>query len=89
MILVVLVPGGGGAVGVQDDGPAPLVDDDLVVEEAGQGAVVDAGRAAVGPVPEVADLTGAGWLVAAAQPVFTYRVGIHSSTPCLASDEDA
>jgi hypothetical protein len=28
---LVLVPGGGGAVGVQDQGPAPPVDDDLVV----------------------------------------------------------
>ena len=28
------VPGGGGAVGVQDQGPAPPVDHDLVVEPA-------------------------------------------------------
>jgi len=31
---LVLVPGGGGAVGVQDQGPAPAVDDDQVVEPA-------------------------------------------------------
>ncbi len=36
----VLVPGGGGAVGVEDDGPAPAVDDDLVVEGAEQYAVL-------------------------------------------------
>jgi hypothetical protein len=30
----VFVPGGGGAVGVQDDGPALLVDDDLVMMHA-------------------------------------------------------
>jgi len=31
---LVLVPRGGGAVGVDDQGPAPPVDDDLVVERA-------------------------------------------------------
>src|SRR5208283_5566448 len=45
---LVRVPGGGGAVGVQDQRPAPPVDHDLVVEEAKQHAVLDAGVAAVG-----------------------------------------
>ena len=35
----VLVPRGGGAVGVDGQGPAPAVDDDLVVEGAEQDAV--------------------------------------------------
>src|SRR5580658_6264705 len=62
------VPGGGGAVGVQDEGPAPAVDGDLVVEEAEQDAVCDAGGAAVGLVPDVVDLAGGGGLGAAAGP---------------------
>jgi hypothetical protein len=37
---LVVVPGGGGAVGVQDQGPAPAVDHNLVMEEAEQDAVV-------------------------------------------------
>src|SRR5271165_905004 len=45
---LVRVPGGGGAVGVQDQGPAPPVDHDLVVKEAQEHAVFDAGLAAVG-----------------------------------------
>src|SRR5262249_29643554 len=44
---LVLVPRRRGAIRVQDHGPAPLVDDDLVVKEAEQGAVGDAGGAAV------------------------------------------
>src|SRR5437867_2482169 len=48
---LVLVPRGRRPVGVEDDGPAPLVDDDLMVKEAEQGTIFDAGRAAVGPVP--------------------------------------
>jgi hypothetical protein len=50
--------GGSGAVGVQGDGPAPLVNRDLVVEEAVQGAAVDAGFPAVGQVGDVVDLAG-------------------------------
>jgi len=42
------------------------VDDDLVVEEAEQGAVGDAGRPAVGLVAEVVHLAAGGGLVAAA-----------------------
>jgi N-acetylmuramic acid 6-phosphate etherase len=50
--------GGGGAVGVEGDGPAPLVDGNVVVVvEAVQGAAVDAGRAAVGQVSHMVDLT--------------------------------
>src|SRR6476646_8850358 len=37
---LVLVPRGGGAVGVDDQGPAPPVYDDLVVERAQQDAVL-------------------------------------------------
>src|SRR5689334_15415509 len=36
----VLAPGGGGAVGVQDQGPALLVDHDLMMEPAQQHAVL-------------------------------------------------
>ena len=50
---LVFVPGGGGAVGVQDQGPARRVDHHLVVKPAQQHAVLDAGRAAVGLVPGV------------------------------------
>ena len=60
------VPGGGGAVGVQDEGPAPPVDHDLVVEEAEQQAVFGAGLAAVGLVPDVVDFARRRGLVAAA-----------------------
>ena len=62
------VPRGGGAVGVQDQGPAPPVDDDLMVEETQQDAVFGAGLAAVGLVPDVVDLACGGGLVAAAGP---------------------
>jgi sugar phosphate isomerase/epimerase len=59
--------GGGGAVGVEGDGPAPLVDGHVVVEEAVQGAAVNAGLAAVGQVGHMVHLTGGGGLVAAAR----------------------
>src|SRR5580658_9180551 len=62
------VPGGGGAVGVQDELPAPAVDGDLVVEEAEEDAVCDAGGAAVGLVADVVDLAGGGGLGAAPGP---------------------
>ena len=65
----VFVPGGGGAVGVQDQGPAPAVDHDLVVEPAQKHAVLDAGRAAVGLVPGVVDLARLGGLVAPPGPL--------------------
>ena len=51
----VAVPGGGGPVGVQDQGPAPPVDDDLVVIAAQQDAVLGAGLAAIGLVLDVMD----------------------------------
>src|SRR6266576_1438504 len=53
---LVLVPGGGGPVGVQHQGPALPVDRDLVVVGAQQHAVLGAGRAAVGLVPGVVHL---------------------------------
>jgi hypothetical protein len=59
--------GGGGAVRVQGDGPAPLVDRDLMVEPAEQRAAADAGGAAVGQVGHVVDLTGRGLVAAARQ----------------------
>src|SRR5689334_9973063 len=62
----VLVPGGGGAVGVQHDGPAVAVDLHLVVEPAEQRAVPDGGLAAVGLMGQVVDLAPGGGLVAAA-----------------------
>ena len=65
----VRAPGGGGAVGVHGDGPAPAVDRDLVVEGAVQAAVPDAGLAAVGLVGEMFDLAGGGGLAAAAEIV--------------------
>src|SRR5271165_3851826 len=66
---LVRVPGGGGAVGVQDQGPAPPVDHDLVVEEAQEHAVFDAGLAAVSLVLDVVDLAGAGGLVVPPGPL--------------------
>src|SRR6516225_2364226 len=50
---LVLVPGGGGAVRVQYQGPAPPVDRHLVMERAQQDTVRDRGLPAVGPVPGV------------------------------------
>jgi DeoC/LacD family aldolase len=55
---LVLVPGGGGPVGVQHQGPALPVDRDLVMEGAQQHAVFGAGLAAVGFVPGVVHLAG-------------------------------
>src|SRR5262245_55014961 len=65
---LVLVPGGGGAVRVQDQRPAASVDHDLVVEAAQEDAVPGAGVAAVGLVRGVVDFAGGGGLVAAARP---------------------
>src|ERR1700722_3671554 len=59
------VVGGGGAVGMENDGPAPLVDHDVVVIPAEKSAVVEAGLAAVGLGSGVVDLAGRGGLVAA------------------------
>ena len=59
--------GGCGAIRVEGDGPAPLVDGHMMVEEAVQGAAVHAGRAAVGQVPDVVDLAGRCGLVTAAR----------------------
>src|ERR1700684_1802629 len=57
--------GGGGAVGMENDGPAPLVDHDVVVIPAEKPAVVEAGLAAVGLGSGVVDLACRGGLVAA------------------------
>jgi hypothetical protein len=64
---LVLVPGGGGAVGVQDQGPAPAVDDHLMVEPAQKDTVRDGRRAAVGLVLGVVHLARFGGLVAPAR----------------------
>src|SRR5579859_5009794 len=61
-------PCGGGAVGVQDEGPAPAVDNDQVVIRAQKNAFCDAGGAAVGLVADVVDLAGGGGLGAPAGP---------------------
>src|SRR5258705_3457630 len=66
---LVLVPRAGRAVRVDDQGPAPAVDHDLVVEGAEQDAVLGRGRAAVGLVPGVVDLAGAGGLGATSGPL--------------------
>ena len=65
--------GGGGAVGVQGDRPAPLVNSHLMVEEAEQGAAGHAGGAAVGQVGHMVHLAGRGGLVAAAELVVTHQ----------------
>src|SRR5437868_2064769 len=63
---LVLIPGCVRAIRVEDHGPAPLVNDDMVVKETEQGAVGDAGGAAVLAVPQVVDLAAGRGLVAAA-----------------------
>jgi hypothetical protein len=50
--------GGGGAVGVEGDGPAPLVDCDVMVEEAVERTSVHAGLPAVGQVGHVVHFAG-------------------------------
>src|SRR5579859_6737616 len=67
------VPGGGGAVGVQDELPSPAVDDHLMMVKTEQNAVFDAGGAAVGLVPDVVDLAAGGGLGAAAGPPAVLR----------------
>ena len=57
--------GGGGAVGVAGDVPAPPVYRDLVVEPAVQAEVAQAGGAALGPRDQVVDLADGGGLPAA------------------------
>jgi hypothetical protein len=66
---LVLVPGRGRPVGVQDQGPAPAVDRDLMMEPAKKNAVLDGRGAAVGLVPGVVDLARLGGLVAPARPL--------------------
>src|SRR5262249_12901080 len=56
---------GGGAVGVERDGPAPPVDHDQVVERAHQQAVGEAGGAALAAGDDVVHVAGGRGLVAA------------------------
>src|SRR5689334_24591583 len=65
----VLVPGRGRPVRVDDQGPAPPVNRDLVMEPAQKYAVLDAGRAAVSLVPGVVHLARLGGLVAPPGPL--------------------
>src|SRR5690349_22492283 len=65
---LVLVPGSGGAIRIDHEGPAALVDHDLVVVPAQEDAVSDAGLAAVGLVAGVVDLARSRGLLAAAGP---------------------
>src|SRR5882672_12830268 len=60
---LVLVPRCRRPVRVDDQGPAPAMNDDLVVERAQQDTVLDRGRAAVGLVLGVVHLARAGGLV--------------------------
>ena len=55
----------GGAVGVQDDLPAPAVDADIMMKLAQQHAVAGAGRAAVFLVPDVVHVAPGGGAAAA------------------------
>src|SRR5690242_21576431 len=65
---LVLVPGSGGAIRIDHEGPAALVDHDLVVVPAQEDAASDAGLAAVGLVAGVVDLARSRGLLAAAGP---------------------
>src|SRR6185437_9704718 len=65
---LVLVPGSGGAIRIDHEGPAALVDHHLVVVPAQEDAVSDAGLAAVGFVAGVVDLACSRGLPAAAGP---------------------
>src|ERR1700760_4897706 len=65
---LVFIPGGGGAVGVDHEGPALAVDHHLVMVKAEQYAAGEAGGAAVGLVLDVVDLAGGVGLGAAAGP---------------------
>ncbi len=67
------VPRGGGAGEVQDQGPAPPVNHDLVVEPAQEHAVFGAGLAAIGLVPDVVHFAHTGGLVAPARGLANAR----------------
>ncbi len=66
---LVPVPRRCGAVGVQDQRPAPPVDDDVMMEPAQQDAILDAGFPAAGLVLDVVDFTRGGGLPAATGPL--------------------
>jgi hypothetical protein len=59
--------GGGGAVGIETQVPAPAVNDGLVVEGAQRHQIVQPGGAALGARNEVVDLAHAGGLLAAGE----------------------
>jgi hypothetical protein len=58
---------GGGPVRVQDDGPAHLVDHDVMVMPTEEGAIVEAGLSAAGAGRKVMDLATGGGLVTPAR----------------------
>src|SRR6266567_6692330 len=66
---LVVVPRAGGPVGVDDQGPAPAVNHDLVMERAEQDTVLHGRLAAAGLVPGMVHLARPGGLVAAAGPL--------------------
>ncbi len=66
---LVPVPRRRGAVRVQDQRPAPPVDDDVMVEPAQEHAILDAGFPAASPVLDVVDFTCGGGLPAATGPL--------------------
>ena len=62
------VPGGGGPAGIQDQGPAPPVDHNLMVKPAKQNTISNAGMTAVSLVPDVVDLARRRGLMTALGP---------------------
>ena len=62
--------GGGGAVGVAGDFPAPAVNDDDVMKSAKHCQVPQRGRAALGPGDQMVDLADRRGLLAAGEPAF-------------------
>jgi len=63
------------AVGVEDQGPAPSVHDDQVVERAQQAAVADRGFAAVSAGPQMMNVTADRRQVAAREPAMLIPAG--------------
>src|SRR5258708_20891020 len=67
--------GGGGAVGVEDEFPAPPMDGHQMMEGTQQAAVIDAGGAAFGPRDHMMDVAAGGPLVAAGEPAVRIPAG--------------
>src|SRR5258708_15258619 len=67
--------GGGGAVGVEDEFPAPPMDGHQMMEGTQQAAVIDAGGAAFGPGDHMMDVAAGGPLVAAGEPAVRIPAG--------------